>query len=406
MSWLTRLRPSAYTPPGGARIPFAYGDLSLSQDIRGTVFNFPDADGKTYVQRTGISGRRYPVRAVFHGSDCDLQAESFMSALAVGGVGMLEHPTYGQVDVIPFGEVSRRDDLVSAANQSVVEVEFWDTIVDVYPSTRGAYAGGVKEAVERYNTAAGRAFARLTSFKDSGGVSGFVNSFKGFVAQTKSGLQVVSANVAEVQSQFDRIHASLDTSVDVLIRDPLTLASQTLHLVQTPARSLASLSARISAYANLTKQITSKIFGDSNTFHAASLFASGHVSSVALSSASAQIDTREEALISAASMLSLFDEYVRWRDAGFDSVGEVDDGVGHAELYEAVTTAAAYLITASFGAKQTRRLVIDRVRTPVDVCAQVYGGVDDYLQVFIDQNKLSWREHLTLQPGRSIVYYV
>jgi hypothetical protein len=144
MSWLTRLRPSAYTPPGGARIPFAYGDLSLSQDIRGTVFNFPDADGKTYVQRTGISGRRYPVRAVFHGSDCDLQAESFMSALAVGGVGMLEHPTYGQVDVIPFGEVSRRDDLVSAANQSVVEVEFWDTIVDVYPSTRGPTRGGLK----------------------------------------------------------------------------------------------------------------------------------------------------------------------------------------------------------------------------------------------------------------------
>src|SRR6185369_4076910 len=106
---------------------FGYDDLSSEVDKRTAAFEFPGVDG-AYIQDNGHGERRYPLRCLFSGPECDTEASAVESLLLERGTGRLDHPLYGRVDVVPFGTITRRDDLVSAANQAVVEVVFWSTL--------------------------------------------------------------------------------------------------------------------------------------------------------------------------------------------------------------------------------------------------------------------------------------
>ena len=66
MTWQDRLRQASYTSPSGARMTFAYEDVELSFEKKTTAFNFPDSDG-TYIQDLGVTSKRFPITAIFHG---------------------------------------------------------------------------------------------------------------------------------------------------------------------------------------------------------------------------------------------------------------------------------------------------------------------------------------------------
>ena len=152
MAWNDRLREAAYTSPNGTRLTFDYEDVRNTVDKKTTGFEFPDANG-TFVQDLGHSGRRYPLRIFFWGADYDQEAEAFEALLLERGIGKLEHPIYGAIDVVPFGTITRRDDLKTNANQAVIELTFWQTINLVYPTAQtdpGCTAGyGRGDRVQR-----------------------------------------------------------------------------------------------------------------------------------------------------------------------------------------------------------------------------------------------------------------
>ena len=127
MAWNDRIREAAYTSPSGIRQPFTYEDVGQSWEKRTTGFDFPDADG-TLVQDNGRSGRRFPLRIFFSGGDHDLEAKAFDDLLGERGNGTLDHPMYGVAIVVPFGPITRRDDLKTAANQAILEVTFVATL--------------------------------------------------------------------------------------------------------------------------------------------------------------------------------------------------------------------------------------------------------------------------------------
>ncbi len=162
MAWQDRLRTGAYNSPSGIRVLFAYEDVSRDIDKKTIGFTFPDADG-TFVQDMGRTGRRYPLRMFFWGDDYDIEANAFEQALLERGVGKLEHPIYGVIDVVPFGTIKRRDDLVTAGNQAVIEVEFWETIGLIYPSSQSDPASNVVSSVEEFNEASALDFSSLSN---------------------------------------------------------------------------------------------------------------------------------------------------------------------------------------------------------------------------------------------------
>ncbi len=133
MAWQDRVGEASYSSPSGQTVTFDFEDLTSYFEKKTAGFEFPDADG-TYVQDNGVSSRRFPMRCIFWGNDCDLQADGFELMLSERGEGQLSHPLKGKKTVVPFGSVTRIDALKTQANQAIVELEFWETIGLVYPS--------------------------------------------------------------------------------------------------------------------------------------------------------------------------------------------------------------------------------------------------------------------------------
>lgn len=414
MAWNDRIREAAYTSPGGTRQTFEYEDVKRSVDKRTTAFNFPDADG-TYVQDLGHSGRQYPLRLIFWGDDCDLEAASFEGLLLERGIGKLEHPIYGTVEVVPFGTISRRDDLKTAANQAVLEVAFWETIGLVYPTSQTDPGSAVVAAVDSFNASAAAELNDSLDLDTAIERITFQNNYAQLLDTAKSTLETVAAVQANVEQQFNAIVSSIELGIDTLVGDPLSLAFQTSLLIQAPARAAANISARLSAYRDLATAIIS---GDgavvepgydsreANTFFTRNLYATSYVTGSIVSSVNTQFETKNEALQAAEEILSQFEDVAEWRDNNYESLSEVDTGAAYQQLQEAVALTAGFLVFISFSLKQERKLVLDRARTIIDLVAELYGSIDDQLDFFINSNSLTGSEILELPAGREVVYYV
>jgi len=415
MAWQDRLREAAYTSPSGIRIPFAYEDVSNEIDKKTSAFDFPDADG-TFVQDLGHTGRRYPLRVIFSGSDYDILANQFDDILIERGIGKLEHPIYGTVDVIPFGTITRSDRLKSAGNQTIIEVTFWETNDIIFPTAQDDPASQVLVSVDNYNDAASQQFDEFISLDSAVEQVTFASSYDFLLDRANNQLSGIAATQDNVKRQFDNIVSSINNGLDILVSQPLTLAFQTTQMIQSPARALTNINARLDAYSDLTTAITTgdgavvspgNDSNNSNSFHTSDLYASTYVTGSIVSVVNNQFMTKNEALESAEDILNQFDQVTVWRDANYQSLSQVDTGSAYQQLQESVALVAGFLVEISFTLKQERKISIDRNRTIIDLVSEFYGTTDnDDIDFFIDSNNLSGSEILEVPQGRDIVYYV
>jgi len=442
MAWQERLKDAAYTSPSGVRITFDFENVSRTTVKKTAAFDFPDADG-TYIQDLGTAGRRYPFRVFLWGNDYDIAATELEDALAETGEGTLEHPVYGTVQVVPFGEIKRRDDLITGANQAVIEIAFWETTGVLYPISQLDPASEVLGSVLSYNEGCAAQFESVTSLSTTLEQSTLVAGYKDLLTAAQSGLQAVADVQDDVAQQFDAIYDSINDGIDILIRDPLTLAFQTQLLLQAPARALTNINARLDAYKNLANQLigssgTATAGNDSdaaNSFHANDQFVSGAVVGAVVATvntpaqgsgaqATAGFQSRTDAILAADGLLSLLETVTTWRDDNFRSLSQTsnpsastsdigtllrqstDTGGLYDALQKAVAEAAGMIVSQSFSLKQERSIVLDRNRGLIELVAELYGTVDSELDFFISSNNLSGSEILDIPKGRTIAYYI
>jgi hypothetical protein len=468
-SWEGRIQEGAYTTPESKlRITFDFQDLQSEFDKKTSAHNFPDASG-TYIQDNGPTSWRYPMRIIFWGLDHDQKADVFQNALREKGKGKLEHPLYGTHDVHSFGTITRRDDLVTAANQTIFEVTFWETIGVVYPIASADLAGETLNALNAFNAAAAGQFATQLDQSLISEETGFLKRFNDLLDKAQSGLDKVAAVQGVINDQFQDITDSINRGIDVLVGQPLTLAFQTQVMIQAPARALQSITDRLDAYGNLAADIFGKSTdddpnlpfpdkaisppgglggfgpGDSagglgslqsggtagsandsqnpNLFHTRDLFASAYVTGSVLSALNHDFATRPEALETAEVILDQLALLNEWRDLNYDSISgqnlpdeekdefiqspaSTDLGDSFQALQNAVSLSVGYLIEQSFGLAQEMRVTLDRDRSVVDFVSEVYGEIDERLDFFIKTNGLTGSEILELPKGREVVYFV
>lgn len=414
MAWQDRLREAAYTSPAGLRMPFTYEDVRYKVKKRTTAYEFPDAPG-TYIQQLGAGGRRYPMRVVFWGKDCDLEAATFEDALMESGIGKLEHPMYGTVNVVPFGEITREDRLKTEANQVVINLTFFETTGLVYPEASTSPAQEVLSSVAKYNEAQAVEFEEFTEVETASEQAVFKSKYATLLTQVKgstvpgaeTGLAKIAATTASVEAQFNTVVDSIQLGIDVLVQDPLTLAFQTAILIQAPARAAAAISDRLDAYWHLMNLLIDGGSGDNeNAFRTVDLYASAYMTGPIIAVVNNTFETKTEALEAAEAILDQMQVLTAWRDENLDGLDVIDPGGAYQRLQEAVAVAAGFLVEISFTLKQEKRIVLDRARTVLDLAAEVYGDVDGQLDFLISSNNLTGSEILELPRGRAIVYYV
>ena len=413
MSWQDRLSEAAYTTPSGQRLVFVYENVRKSFNKKTSAFEFPDAIG-TFIQDNGRSGRRLPLRIFFSGDDYDLETTTFEDGLAEPGRGKLEHPIYGTIDVVPFGIIGRRDDLKTAANQAVLEVTFWETIDLLFPSVQTDPGSEVLTAVDEYNTAEAEQFEEVLDIDTVIEEVTLKNRYQLVLDIAQSALQTIADVQDDVQRQFNAVFDSINTGIDILIQDPLTLAFQTTILLQAPARAATSIRARLDAYSNLVNTIITgknairtpgNDSQEANAFQNDDLFVSTLVTGTIVSVVNNQFETKTEALSAAEEILNLADTVTVWRDANYESLGLIDTGSAYQQFQEAVALTAGFLVDISFSLKQERSIILTHDRTIIDVVAELYGTVDERLDFFIASNDLTGAEILELPKGKEVRYF-
>ena len=410
MPWQDRIREAAYTTPSGLRLTFLYENVTKAFDKKTSAFNFPDADG-TFIQDNGRTGRRIPLRLFFTGDDYDLEVTAFEDGLAEKGQGKLEHPIYGMLDVVPFGTISRRDDLKTAANQAVLEVTFWETIDLLFPTAQTDPASEVLAAVDEYNVAVSEQFEEVLDVDSAIEEASFKNRYRLVVDVAQSILQGVADTQDDVRKTFDAVFDSISSGLDLLVGEPLTLAFQTTILLQTPALAEQNITARLDAYSNLVASLTTTVRSPSNDsqnandFQNDDLFASTSVTGAIVSVVNNQFSTKPEAIAAAEFILNLASRVTVWRDANYESLAEIDTGSAYQQFQEAVALTAGFLVEISFSLRQEKSIVLDRARTIIDLAAELYGEVDPQLDFLIASNELTGSEILEIPKGREIVWF-
>jgi hypothetical protein len=423
MTWLDRLAEAAYTSPGGERMTFLYGDVSTEVETRTAAFEFPNVDG-AYVQHNGVSARRYPLTCVFSGPDCDLDAERFLGLLLEPGQGVLEHPMYGRRDVVPFGQITRRDDLVSAANQSIIEVVFWATLGAVYPSTGLSANLEVIDAARRASPALASDFENAMDLATEARRQNEKLTVRDALRNISSSLQSAADATESVSREFRDLQSEINFGIDVLIGQPLLLAQQLINLATLPSRALAGIVSRLEGYGNLLGRMIASspdsassggvaapvlarlYIRTSNEFHTADLVAGAAVLGSVSSVVETQFTAKPQALEAAEVIIAQEAALTEWRDARHDDLEQIDTGEAYQALQETVALAIGYLVEISFSLVPERAIVLDRPRGLVELCAELYGSVsDERLDFLIGTNHLTGREILELPRGRRVVYY-
>jgi hypothetical protein len=429
--WESRLKEAAYKSPKGTRIKFKYEEVSMEVTLRHSLFEFNGVNNG-YIQQNGYGSRRYPMLCIFTGITCDLEAAAFVVALLEPGYGTLEHPLYGSIpSVTPFGDITRRDDLVNNANQTILEVTFWTSTGAEYPSNTGSPKNEIESALGGFDVVAAQSFANKTQLSKVAQALSAMATVRKFLREASQELGKISDSVSTVNRQFRDLQSTINFGLDVLIGQPLLLAQQISNLVKAPGKALTGIQQRLEGY----EAFAARVFGSSsgnpaltlisgvalpvrttkiaNDFHISDLFAMSAVAGSIVSVLNHQFTTKPEALAAAETILDQLNTAIEWREAGFAALGDVeaigayqvDTGETQQALEHAAALTAGFLIQISFSLIPERRVVLDRSRTIIDLCAELYGSVDDRLDFLITSNNLSGSEILELPKGKRIVYY-
>jgi prophage DNA circulation protein len=398
-----------------------YEDVSRETDLKTTTFTFPGKPG-AYIQSHGRAGRRFPFTCIFAGTDCMEKADVFESALCEKGYGELRHPVYGVFKVVPTGTIKRSDKLVSGLNQSLVDIEFSETITDTdVPQSIINTESTIEETLSAMEDAAAVAFAADFAADD---VSDAIQAQSIVKEQTHSLTKTLGA-LAKTNSsawtEFQTIQRALESGIDAIFTNKLNTARMILNLTKTPARIVISATEKIRGYSRLVKQLINGAIRDPfgavtlrnqfaatrlNLYAAIANVASGvALSSIQAGTSRAVFASREEAVGASDSILTLLSMIKDFQDAKTSKDVFVDTDAGYSELLAIVTASLDMIMNASFSLPTRRVITLDRDRQIIELAAELYNDIDR-IDDLIAQNNLNADEIEILPMGKEIAYYV
>ena len=457
MAWSDEIQEAAYNSPSGKRQTFLYENVSRETDLKTASFVFPELDG-ALIQSLGLGGRTFPLKCIFSGANCNKEADSFEKLLEERGHGILEHPVYGKINVVPTGKIKRTDNLVNGANESSVEVTFSETLVDKDESTSEvATADKLDAAMDEYEDAAVADFANniyTDSIEDKMQLQSVMkanadSTFKGVEKMAKAApknkkrgslLQWFNSAKKFINSIIDNIDKIGTYANEVartmikMIRYPSKIATDALSKLTGYQLMIKDIASNVKADPFGTKAVTNQLasatlawgsmvaalrYGVAKTAAEQSVNQSASASSSENNASSSDDDfdfsdndlnggfkSRADVLETAAQIAATFAEYSAYIDSQNKKNAFVDTGETYEKLLNVVTYSLRSLEETAFNLPVTRIITLDRDRQLFELLTELYGkdGFNRQDQ-FINDNKLTADEIVLIPMGREVRYY-
>jgi hypothetical protein len=127
MSYVERIERLTYQSPKRKTFDLEFDDLARNIQRKTAINEFP-YQNIANVQDLGMANLKIPIRCYISGSDYDLEADRFFKALNEQGYGVLDHPRWGSIDVIPIN-ITQSESFVDGLGRAIFEIEF----IEYYP---------------------------------------------------------------------------------------------------------------------------------------------------------------------------------------------------------------------------------------------------------------------------------
>lgn len=401
-----------YISPSGNSFDLEFFEVERTGGRKAPVTESPGTDGGT-VQDLGTTNPSYPVTCYLSGPDYDLEADRFWDALNERGPGLLKHPRWGDLRVLPVPQ-SQQERFVEGAWRAVFSVNFIyaPEMAEEYPEIEAApdlqVAADADEAAD--TTTEALEGAETPNAKEQTGIKATVaDSMDKF----KKTFASISSKVSGLQDSInDQINA-ITSELDELAAAPAQLTGALMSLYRIPARTAVSIPDKIDAYTTLYDNIVAS-FADQTTVYGTMMGVvnAAQIFAVQISAAEATIDgslrTRREATYAVSSLSSL-NLLLSTALESVESAGDFSSDYESKQAADKVATRAINnLIDRALSLPTEKSKVLSEALTPIELVDSLYSGIDDFeaqLADFIEYNQLAGDEILVVPRGREVRWY-
>lgn len=404
MPWNDRIQTPVYISPSGIRFEFQYENVSMESDKKTGDFIFPEIDG-AFIQDLGRAGRRFPFNIFFSGSDYDTDADSFFAALEEKGIGTLEHPLYGTRKVVPTGTITRRDDLITSANQAAFSVTFSETIENItFPLSQVSTESELKESFDNLKASISDQYASSLVSGNATDNELLKIDLDAKEKTTSVFLQGLINLNENIKTSYITIQESFTNNIENLTEEPGAVIDQLITLLSTPSNIAASANAQIQGYGAAIDNIINAGETIYNNFVNSIAFVSGLFGSLNLSMPNVIFTNRPEAVSASESIISFFENITTWLDENITALELPDTGEIYDSMLKLYSQTIIYLIDLSFDLPKEIILTLQEDRQLIELCAELYGDLDK-IDFFIQTNNLNSDLIELLPMGTVIKYY-
>jgi hypothetical protein len=451
-----------YTAPSGKEFNFLWENaLSKTTELKTGTFTFPDRDG-AHVQHQGGGAVSFPMTCIFNGDGHVKKADEFEAALLEKDIAELQHPVYGIIKVIPTGNISRSNDLISSINESHVTITFTETITDDPVKLEAVTADELINDFDEFMEAAAADFAENLSIDNISEqllLQSILETQSDLLNENLGGIASNSPNfLTAIKELKNNIKSIMKKREDLTVK-ALNVARLALHIMKMPSRLIININEKIKGYSLFKAQIASQFKNDpfginniKNTFlstrlfltGAAASFASGMALSIATNAANSRQEasgggasaenagagrtaggantgsgaritgggsgvlSRESAVEVALQLKEYFNTIQEFEDEKIEKNNFIDANANtYLLLNQLVYNSINLILNVSFSLPMRRTIKLETDRNFIELCAELYGSVDNYfLDKLIIENNLNIDDLEIIPMGREVSYYV
>ena len=407
MSYLDRLRTCRYQAPSKTEYELKFSELARSGEKKAAIHELPQQNTPE-VQDLGNKAQRFVLQAFIDGPDYDWTADAFVVGLSEKGPGILTHPRWGDMFVLPLSW-HQSENFVDGMGRATFDIEFIRVADQKFPTSVRSIESELQFAGSEAQDSATASF--VATFAPAGAVdlAACKDAVTGGASDFASQLQAQISYDTDIASQVTAKVAEITSTIDTLMVDPQNLAESVLTLCGLPANVYTSISSKITGYgtalANVILKIPQTIAQSALSF----LWIFGLTDGIAQSAIEGTFKDRKDAVAAA--------QAVQDAMASAQGGAEGTEGTGYfvpadvlAQVRAMMAAAAALLLEKTFSLRIARKITLTADRTPLDLISELKSPADaetleTALDEFIAQNALAGELLLMIPAGTEIAYY-
>lgn len=420
--WLARLREARFVSPGGTESRFLFDTLTRSVGKKATAHEIADSNDSV-LQDLGTATRSYPLDVFFVGNSYDTEADVFFESLAErytpDNPGILHHPRWGDIPVMPFSFEQTESFTTRNGGIARLTVEFRQTKSLTYPasdalseSTVNQQAGQLRDDIdtvsEGIDVEAPSAYARFKA-----GLTGAIDAVTGAVDS-------VTGLAQDVQDEVDSVTADIYRALD-LAAAPAQIMGQIGSLVFGVADAVLSTPGRINSYFDMTvgvvdslvSRFESLVSPEDREVAAQSLQAVGGLATAATAVAvlNTEFETREDvgdAIDNLVVVLASYREGMDTVQSGLaDSIKDafIPDSNVQSLLADIMAATNQIAINRAFDLKARKVTRLRAPSDPITLTWEFYGDLGR-LEYFLRTNRITGDWFFEIPSGTEVVAYV